>query len=196
MKFKIKERSKKTLRKKGAPQGNKNALRHGAYRTVYFDDLSEDEINYLAELSYSIEEMLLHIIDNCTIREMHLMKLLKKYEDVEFSSNLGSGLFIANEVVKTTEILFDDPSEQVKYENIRQGRINEGKIRYLGQTEQITTVQSGAIYAIISLQHSLTSVLALKLKCIKQLCEYRQSTQTQDDNNSIVEDWINAIHLA
>lgn len=88
--------------KGGAPKGNKNAvgnkgkpqprnqnnLRHGAFSTIYWDSLAEEELELLNSLSYDEETELENQIALLTIRERRLMVNIKKFKDLQNQQNL------------------------------------------------------------------------------------------------------------
>lgn len=68
---------------KGAPKRNQNSVTHGAYRTVYQDCLTNDELDLMSSLTYDEEQMLTEQIALLTIRERRLLQSIMQYQDLE-----------------------------------------------------------------------------------------------------------------
>ena len=209
-----KERSDKTPRKRGGQKGNKNAvgnkggaplgsqnnLKHGGYSSIYWDTLSDEERKYLEEEKLDEEALLIQQIDLCTIREMRLLKALKKYEDVEFKQEKSSGLTVSSVSTQANKRIFPNTEEGHKekeiYEKLRQQKIQEEKISYLG-TENFTITNTEATYNVIArLQAELTRVQRQKTQCIRELAELHERKAGGDRDNNIANDWITALEEA
>lgn len=209
-----KERSEKPLRKKGAQPGNKNAvgnkgggpvgnqkaLKHGGYSSIYWDTLSDEEKKMLEEEQLDEEAQLIRQIDLFTIREIHLMKALKKYEDLEFAvdrkGKLRSGLAISSVSTYQTKRVFPEgeqgEKEKKRYEEIREQKISEGKISYCGQEQSVQTNTESTYSIIVRLQSELTKVQNAKNKAISTLAQIR-ANKTGSTKNAVADDWIAAI---
>lgn len=203
-----KERSEKPLRKKGAPKGNKNALGHGAplqntntlkhggYSSIYWDTLSDEEKQMLEEEQLDEEAQLIRQIDLCTIREMRLLKALKKYEDIEFKQK-GSGLAVNSVSTIQNKRVFENTEkgkqEKERYEELKKEKIGEGKISYLGQEQNVQTNTESTYNIITRLQAELTRVQKQKTQCIRALAELHERKTGADNKNSIAEAWIAAV---
>lgn len=58
----------------GAPLRNKNAQKHGAYATVYFDELTEDERELIESVTLDIEDNMLRELQTLVAKENDLKK--------------------------------------------------------------------------------------------------------------------------
>lgn len=206
-----KERSEKPLRKKGAPKGNKNAvgnkgggpkgntyaLKHGGYSSIYWDTLSDEEKAMLESDNLDIEAQLIRQIDLCTIREFRLMKALKKYEDIEFKQQGGSGLAVSGvSTIQNKRIFTDDEKgkqEKKRYEEIKKDKIAEGKVSYLGQEQNVQTNTEATYNIIARLQAELTRVQKQKTNCIRELAEINERKTEGDKKDNIAQAWIAAV---
>lgn len=65
---------------KGAPVGNKNAEKDGAYSTVLFDMLSDDEMELLEEIPLGGKEALEHEMKILKFREHKILTKIAEYE--------------------------------------------------------------------------------------------------------------------
>ena len=209
-----KERSEKTLRKKGAPKGNKNAvgnnggapkentnaLKHGGYSSIYWDTLSDEEKRMLENEELNEEEQLNRQIDLCTIRERRLMKALKKYEDMEFAVDKKgkpkNGLAVSGVSTIQNKRIFSSEEEQAKYEELKQQKIEEGKISYIGQEQNVQTTTEATYNIIARLQAELTRVQKQKTQCIRELAEINARKTSGDEKNSIATAWKAAVEKA
>ena len=209
-----KERSEKPLRKKGAQPGNKNAvgnsgggpvgnqkaLKHGGYSSIYWDTLSDEERKMLEEEQLDEEAQLERQIDLCTIREIHLMNALKKYEDMEFAvdekGKSKSGLAVNSVSTYQTKRVFPKgekgEEEQKRYEELKEQKIKEGKISYLGQEQSIQTNTESTYNIIVRLQSELTKVQNAKNKAISALAQIR-ANKKGSTKNAVADDWIAAM---
>ncbi len=209
-----KERSEKTLRKKGAQPGNKNAvgnsgggpvgnqkaLKHGGYSSIYWDTLSDEERKMLEEEQLDEEAQLERQIDLCTIREIHLMNALKKYEDMEFAvdekGKSKSGLAVNSVSTFQTKRVFSNDvkgkRERVRFEELKEQKIAEGKISYLGQEQNIQTSTEATYNIIVRLQAELTKVQNAKNKAVSALAQIR-ANKKGSTKNAVADDWIAAM---
>lgn len=208
-----KERSEKPLRKKGAPKGNKNALGHGAplqntntlkhggYSSIYWDTLSDEERAMIEDEEHrDVETQLIDQIKLCTVREHRLMKALKKYEDMEFAVDKNgkpkNGLAVSGVSTIQNKRTFSSEEEQAKYEELKQQKIEEGKISYIGQEQNVQTTTEATYNIIARLQAELTRVQKQKTQCIRELAEINARKTSGDEKNSIANAWIAAVEKA
>ena len=205
-----KERSKKPHRKAGAPKGNKNAvgnkgggptgntfaLKHGGYSSIYWDTLSDEERAMIEDEEHrDVETQLIDQIKLCTVREHRLMKALKKYEDIEFKQK-GSGLAVESVSTIEKKRLFPDRADEMRYEELRLEKVNEGKISYLGREQNIQTITEATYNIIARLQAELTRVQKQKTQCIRELAEINARKTSGDEKNSIATAWKAAVEKA
>lgn len=92
---------KANVRKKGAPQGNRNAAEHGApiqnknalttgeFETLFFDTLDSDEHQLIQSVQPDKEQLLLQEIQLLTVRERRMLKRIDNLRRLE-SDTYGS----------------------------------------------------------------------------------------------------------
>ena len=66
---------------KGAPLRNKNAEKDGAYSTVFFDVLSQEELKVIDSMPLGSKEALEHEMKILKFRENRILLKIKEYED-------------------------------------------------------------------------------------------------------------------
>ena len=69
----------------GAPKGNTNSMKHGAYRQIFDDILSEEEHVFVENMSFNQADLIRQEIATLTTRERYLMR-----EIVKLRSNSSS----------------------------------------------------------------------------------------------------------
>lgn len=77
---------------KGAPTGNKNAEKDGAYSTVFFDMLTDAEKELVAQTPLGSREALEHEMMILKFREHRILEKLTKYEEAPEDDLYISGL--------------------------------------------------------------------------------------------------------
>lgn len=119
----------------GAPKGNKNALKHGAYETVRFDMLEEDELIYIERNKN--RQLLQQINDEIqlyNIRERRMLKRIKDLKDgdhfsvVEISESKGVDRGKSKDLVEKKEL---SNEEQIMRIEEALTRIQEKRTRAL-----------------------------------------------------------------
>ena len=68
---------------KGAPAGNKNAEKDGAYSTVFFDMLTDEEKELIAKTPLEVRAALEHEMKILKFRENKILSKIAEYEDAE-----------------------------------------------------------------------------------------------------------------
>ena len=68
---------------KGAPAGNKNAEKDGAYSTVFFDRLTDEEKELIAKTPLEVRAALEHEMKILKFRENKILSKIAEYEDAE-----------------------------------------------------------------------------------------------------------------
>ena len=71
---------------KGAPAGNKNAEKDGAYSTVFFDRLTDEEKELIAKTPLEVRAALEHEMKILKFRENKILSKIAEYEDAEEGS--------------------------------------------------------------------------------------------------------------
>lgn len=151
----------------GAPLGNQNNLKHGGYTAIYLDTLDEDERELYACIPDDEEDLLRDQIAVYTIRERRLMKAINKLKDAKGDLLVSS---VSRSEVKRE---FGSPEEKEQYDHIREKKIEEEKISYLGHEYQVNTVTENTIDKIQRLESELTRVQSRKTNAIEALHRLR-----------------------
>ena len=169
----------------GAPVGNKNAEKHGAYSAVY-RDVFDDEERELAEQVFSDEEDLLQEqITVFAIRERRIIRAINKYAGMK-DPVTGKDIPIIISATQRAEHkrVFDGtPEEQAEqeeeYKRIVQKKIDSGD-RMPGRDVNILTTTENKDGIILRMERELTSVQSQKIKAINALAQLRLSKQKID----------------
>ena len=173
----------------GAPLGNTNALKHGGYSQIYWDTLDEEEKELVETAPTDAETLLIQQIQLFSVRERRLMKAIQHYR------NIKGGLAVNSVLTNNTQRAFEDTesgrAEKEKYIELREEKIDEGKISYLGY-DKFTQTMTEATYNIIQrLERELTAVQSKKTKCIEALSKLYAEGDNGD--KEVVDDWIKAV---
>lgn len=174
----------------GAPEGNKNALKHGGYSAIYWDTLDDEEREMIEEIPTDEETLLIEQIQLFAIRERKLMKAIHKYRRIEDGpkGNLALAAAITNENKKR----FANSEDKERYEKLRQDKIDDDKISYLYEEYNVTTTTEATINIIQRLDRELTSVQAKKTKTIETLSRLhleKQKLTGSSAGNEVVRTW-------
>ncbi len=174
----------------GAPLGNTNALKHGGYSQIYWDTLDEVEKEMTETITKSEEELLIDQIRLLTVRERRLMLAINKYR------NIKGDLAVSSVITSHEKRAFPEGKEgkveKEKYEELRQAKIDEGLISYLGFKKFTQTTTEAAYNIVLRLEKELTAVQSKKTKCIQALAALHASNKDSDDDG-LIDDWIEAL---
>lgn len=178
----------------GAPLGNTNALKHGGYSQIYWDTLDEEEQELILTAEQSEEDLLLEQIRLFTVRERRLMKAINKYRQIEQGK---SGLAVSGVITSHQKRSFSDDDDEGKaereqYNALKQEKIEEGKISYLGFDKYTQTTTEAAYNIILRLERELTAVQSKKTKCIEALAKLHAGVDNDNDRD-LIEDWISGV---
>ncbi len=139
-----------------APPRNKNAEKHGAYSTFYWDALDEEEIHLMQEISNNEEELLQQQIAMYTIRERKFMHQIKSFKEKS-----EKGLYVKG-VTKKVRTDFDENGNKS------------------GKAEETNTSTEYAIKGLAALEAELTKIQRAKTKCIDSLIRLRIADERHD----------------
>jgi len=177
----------------GAPVGNTNALKHGGYSAIYWDTLDEEEKELIDTAETNEEELLIQQIQLFSVRERRLMKAINKYRTVEQEKG---GLAVSGVITSHQKRTFSDDEigklEQERYNELRENKIEEGKISYLGFDKFTQTTTEATYNIILRLERELTAVQSKKTKCIEALAKLHVDGDSDSDKD-LVDDWITAV---
>ncbi len=76
---------------KGAPKGNKNALKHGAYESISLETMFPDEIEYAQSVSLDPLTTLQEQLRFLRVKEARLAKRMKKALEAEINAGKDDG---------------------------------------------------------------------------------------------------------
>lgn len=165
------DKSNANVRKpRGAPKGNKNAVghvssvpkrnknaeKHGAFSTIYWDTLDDDEVCLMQEISHNEQELLQQQIAMYTVRERKFMHQIKSFKEKS-----EKGLYVkgVNKKVKTD---FDENGNKS------------------GKVEETNTDTEYAIKGLATLEAELTKIQRAKTKCIDSLIRLHIADERHD----------------
>ena len=117
------------------------------------------------------------------------MKAIKKYREQK------GGLAVSSVLTNNTQRAFEDTdsgkAEKERYAELREEKIADGKISYLGY-DKFTQTMTEATYNIIQrLERELTAVQSKKTKCIEALSKLYAEKDSGD--KEVIDDWITAV---
>ena len=150
----------------GPPLGSRNALKHGGYSPVYWDTLTEEERQLLADTEYDGEQMLMDEIALLSIRERRIMANIRKYSEAK-GGQLLSGVVRSEEKRE-----FANDLEREEYETRIQEKVDSGE-RLPGHSYNLSTKTEATYDVVHRLEEALTRCQSQKQRCIQNLNELR-----------------------
>lgn len=155
-------------RKRGGQRGNNNNFKHGAYKPIYYDNLTDEEKEMFSSVPDDPEKLLTDQIALLSIRENRLMSSIAYYtgEWTAVQDKLIPSR--ANRVITSTQ-----------FENSHGSQSNN----------KVTTVESektDAINVIEKLESELTKVQRQKTKAIESLARLRREKAMNSEGNIII----------
>jgi hypothetical protein len=163
------------------PLGNTNALKHGGYSFLYWDTLDEDERAMIEEMPTDEETLLVNQIHLFDVRERRIMGAINKYRDSK------GGLVVSGVQTAYAKRAFDSEDERTLYNVLRQKKLDEGKISYLGYDKTTRTDTDASINIVQRLENELTRVQNAKTKAIAQLAVLREKRRADDEKHTRTE---------
>lgn len=162
----------------GAPQGNRNAVKHGGYAKITIESLSEDEIAFLEECgTIDVEVMLQHEIGLLTIR---ISRLMKQIGDPKYSK----GLYV--DYLETSEYKrkFQTDEDEALYKQMVQIEIDRGD-RKPGEPYKVHTIKRNSDEFILSVHEVITRAQALRQRCLESLIRLRMAKRANTSATDI-----------
>lgn len=184
-----KKASKKTnarKKKRGAPKGNKNAVgnkssaprnqkavKHGAYRAVFFNFLGDEDKELLENMSdFDTEDRLIMEIQVLTIRERRVMAAIEeKKKDPLYISSINQ---IRNERVFAKGE--EGEKEKQEYKRVKEIAVAAG-VAFPGEKGEKDTRTEATIDLIARLDRELTSIQKQISADLKQLEDLRMARE-------------------
>lgn len=175
---------------KGGPPQNQKAVIHGAYASVFWDVLSDEEKQMIEDIPIDEDEMLIEEIQLCTVRERRLMQRINDLREKK------GGQMIYGVTKFESRKEFKDKEEEDLYNHIRKKKIEEETISYIGRDYTLTT-NTGTVEGYLQkLEEQLTKVQQAKTKAIDSLAKLRMERMKLDkeeENAAVVDAWISAV---
>ena len=185
-----KKASKKTnarKKKRGAPKGNKNAVgnkssaprnqkavKHGAYRAVFFNFLGDEDKELLENMTdFDTEDRLIMEIQVLTIRERRVMAAIEeKKKDPLYISSI-------NQIRKERVFAKGEEGEKEKqeYKRVKEIAVAAG-VAFPGEAGEKDTRTEATIDLIARLDRELTSIQKQISADLKQLEDLRMARET------------------
>ena len=181
-KKKPKKKSATLQKKRGGQPGNKNAIgntsskprnqkavKHGAYRNVFFDFLSDEEKALVdAMTDVDVEDHLLMEIQTLTIREKRVLKAIEAQKKVK------SRVYVASIDKTDTKRSFEGTEEEQQCQKEAYEEYKDAHNQPPGHQSTITTRTEATIDLISRLDRELTSIQRQITANLKLLDEVRQ----------------------
>lgn len=154
----------------GGPKRNQKAVKHGAYRGVFFDFLDADDkalVDAMGEVD--VEDHLLMEIQTLTIRERRVLKAIEEQKKVK------SRVYVASIDKTDTRRTFEGSEEEQAYQKEAYEEYRKDHKMAPGYQTQITTRTEATIDLISRLDRELTSIQRQITANLKLLEEVRQA---------------------
>lgn len=156
----------------GAPLGNENALKHGGYAVIRWEDLTEEELELIATIPTDTEELLWDEIALLAVRERRIMHMIRWAES-------ANGGLLTSATVQTMEAReFDTEDEKREYYR----RIYEAGDRLPGQPYHSMEMQEAAHNVVMRLEAALTRCQAQKQRAIDCISRWRKESGNQQSD--------------
>jgi len=175
--------------------GFQNALKHGGYSQIYWDQLDDDEKAFLEEQQEDEEKMLIDQITLYSIRERRIMKAINKYRKLEEKKDTGPGQYVSSITTSETKRKFKTKEDSDDYKERIAKKVECGD-RLPGDPYSVTTGTAATIDLISRLEKELTSVQRSKNAAIDSLIKLRlerQKLQGDTRGNDLVRAWAAAV---
>lgn len=179
------EKKKASVRKPGPPKGNKNAEKHGAYSSVYWDVLEPDELEMIDGVPTDEELLLIEQIQLFAVRERRIMKAINKYSAVK------GGQYVSGVINFEDKRKFKEPEEEKDYKEAVKKKVKKGE-RLPGERQSIQTSTGSTIDLVSRLERELTSIQSKKTKAIETLSKLhmeKKRMEGEGKENDVVKVW-------
>ena len=104
----------------GAPKRNTNALKHGGYAKIFWEDLTPEEIAMANTIPTDPEEILLDQIKLLTVRERRIMRRIAQFNGIE------SGLAVDSVIRSEDKRQFANEAEKQLYDKTIAEKVKSG----------------------------------------------------------------------
>lgn len=165
----------------GAPVGNQNSRKHGAYGRLW--PLSDEEMEMIGTMPFDPEQLLKDEIALLTVREHRILRLIAQYDSEQM---------VVSEVKRSEERReFADEAEQNLYAEIVRSRNSCGD-SLPGHAYHLFTTSESPLKIILLLEGVLSRIMDEKRRAIDSLIRYQRDTG-QNDTSSVADDWVQAV---
>lgn len=172
----------------GAPFGNHNAVTHGAYQTIMWDTMTDEEKELSQDMDTDPEFLLIEQIRILTIRERRFLKRIQEYEHNE---KYKSGIAIGSVTRSEPKRSFSSEEEKELYEERIEDKVQSGE-RLPGNAYTLTTVSEATYNIIQRLEEGLTRCQNQKYRAIQEL-NHIQSLKGNNGKNAVAAEWVKAL---
>ncbi len=135
----------------GAPLGSQNALKHGGYSAIYWDQLSDEERDLIDTMPVDEETMLLDQIKLYIVRERRLLQAMEKVRKATSIDKDGktvtTDLVTNGKTYTTTETYGESPIKSTTKTSTAEHKDN----RILRMQQELTRIQRAKTDALNSL---------------------------------------------
>ncbi len=176
----------------GGPVGNRKAWKHGAYSSLRWDFLDDEEKELLGDFpeDNASEMALIESIKLYTLRERKIMKAIARYEGQKEPVVLTGTARSENK--RTFDGTAEEQEEQrALYEERINEKVENGE-RLPGREYMIETTTENKDHIISRLQQELTSVTRSKVQAadlLEKLRNERKKMEESDSGNEIADIW-------
>lgn len=178
-------KGKQNAKGHGAPKGTQNALKHGGYSAVYWDQLDAEERELIETMPQDEEELLINQIMLFTVRERRIMKAINKYREAK------GGVYIAGATKMEEKRTFKDSEEKKLYEDRIKEKVDKNE-RLPGERYSLQTMTSSSADLVARLEQELTSVQRQKTRAVDALARLRlerKKMEGETRGNELVRMW-------
>ena len=151
-------------KKRGGQKGNQNAETHGAYSSVYFDELTEEEKTLIESVTLDTSENMLRELQTLIAKENDLKKRIAKL------NNDDTGELYTDKVVemRTPRKAEDTPDPYGSYTGEEQGSSNTTPL----DVAMETTIKSSAFERAMKLEAELNKIHGRIIKLLDSIKSY------------------------
>ena len=165
----------------GAPEKNKNAVKTGEFEALFFDTLELEEKRLIGSMPTDKEQLLIQEIKLLTVRER---RMLKRIEEIRTSAECVEG---GGPVQGMTLVKRQSGMEKGKQTDLKEYQGKLGQIQAI--EDALTRVHARKQKAIDSLHRYGFDDARLEIE-IERICLEKQKAETDSTGNELVDDWI------
>lgn len=169
----------------GAPKRNTNALKHGGYAKIFWEDLTPEENAMVRTMPTDPEELLIDQIKLLTVREYRIMKRIAYFNGIE------SGQVLSDVVRSEDKRQFADKEEKALYDERIAEKVEAGD-RLPGHPYHVQTRTEATHNIILRLEEVLTRIQDEKRRCLDSLIGLHRKGG-MSFTATLVDDWVTAV---